>query len=122
MAIPILRIMTMKSKLGSGKYRDYTLEDLFNLNKEGHIYKAYFVITNVSFNKEILDKLGLTPEYQIQKPGSNWKLLKPTLKKLNSLQYGIMYHKDKSLAEKQMTFETKNLSKSALQHKNQKKS
>jgi len=119
MAIPILRIMTLKSLLGSGKYKDYTIEKLIALGREEAILKAYFVITNVSFNQEVLDLLKLTEEYQITKPGSKWERFKPVLADLYPAQFKRLYHKTKSNLEKTMTKESQLKSKSALQYKNQ---
>jgi len=120
MAIPSHRIMTMKSKLGSGKYADYRLKTLFELSRESEILKAYFTITNVDFDEEVSSKLNLGV-FKLEKPSSDYKMFKQALEKLYPSQFRRIFNRDpKSKREKDMTRSSKLSSKLALQYKNQK--
>lgn len=121
MAIPIHRIMTFKSKLGSGKYGDYTIQELINLGRQAHILKAYFTITNVDFSIDVLCALKMDTWHQIPKPGSKWEKYNPTLKELYPSQHRRIYDHQISDQEKAMTTSARSVTKGALQRKNQKR-
>ena len=71
MAIPLLRILTLKSKIKVGKYADYTVQELLNLGRTKILLSIYYKITSINYNQEVLDLLQLTSEWQIDKPGAN---------------------------------------------------
>jgi len=63
-----LRTLTEKSVLKFGKYHDYTVENMFKAGKAAYLIWAYFHCQNISFTKDILQRLKIA-ELQIPKPG-----------------------------------------------------
>ena len=69
--------MTMKSKMGSGKYPDYTIEKMLTYDKmREYLAYNYFNYDKIGFTDEVLSKLfGSKLEYfKIPKPGKNPEL------------------------------------------------
>jgi len=66
--IPTLRILTAKSKLGFGKWKDYTVQELIDLRREIVLVSAYYKLTSINYVEEVLIKLKITEEYRIEKP------------------------------------------------------
>lgn len=69
--IPILRILTRKSKLGFGKMKGYTVQEMLNLRKHLDLISAYYKLTSINFTEEILIELKITEDYRIKKPSSD---------------------------------------------------
>lgn len=92
MAIPIKRTMTLKSKLMSSKFRDHTLEELIIFDRQCVILRAYYFISNVDFTQEVKDLLKLTPEYEIEKPGSESTRYMETIRALYPKDYRREYN------------------------------
>jgi len=69
-SVALYRICTEKSVLGFGRYRDLTVHDIIIMDAS-YIAYVYYSCTKVSFHKDILDLLKITP---IQKPGKNLEL------------------------------------------------
>ena len=67
--IPTLRTMTRKSKLGFGKYKDFTVQKMFDMPKKIDLISAYYKLSSINYTDDILKDLGITKKYQIQKPG-----------------------------------------------------
>jgi hypothetical protein len=44
---------------------------LLDLSKDNVLICAYFNLGKIGFTDDILDELGITPEYRIEKPGKN---------------------------------------------------
>lgn len=65
-----LRILTRKSIPGFGVMKDLTIQDMLNSCQEKVLFESYYRLGNISFSQDILDELGITGEYTIQKPGS----------------------------------------------------
>jgi hypothetical protein len=75
-----LRTLAMKSKLGFGYQKDWTVEEHFILYKEYNLLTLYYGFGNIDFNDEIKAKLFITREREIPKPGSlRHDMLHPTL-------------------------------------------
>ena len=119
MAIPLHRIMTFKSKLGSSNYADNTIEELIALGKQSLILKAYFTKSNVDFHIDVLYELKMQTQHQIPKPGTDWEKYSPVLLELYPGQHKRIYNNIKSDREKRLTRLSKPDSKGALQRKNQ---
>lgn len=63
------RKMTLKSRVGFGFYADMTVERVI---KHGHLLDLcymYFTLSHITFFDDVLDLLGITDEWRIQKPG-----------------------------------------------------
>lgn len=66
MDVTTLRVLTKKSKLGFGRYRDWTVADIL-IQKPSYIPWVYYCVSGISFCEEILQYLHI--ENRIQKPG-----------------------------------------------------
>lgn len=65
-----LRTITMKSKMKYGKYFDYSVKELLLIkNNFRYIVWSYYNLSNISFDKEVLDLVGI--EHLIDKPGKD---------------------------------------------------
>jgi hypothetical protein len=69
--IPTLRILTRKSKLGFGKYGDYTVQELLNLRMYLVLISPYYKLTSINYIEDVLIELKITEKYRIEKPSSN---------------------------------------------------
>jgi len=76
MSATILRTLTVKSKLKFGKYKDYTVEHIFGMRKQKTLISIYFNLSNITFMDDILDELGITEEFRIDKPSKDNELYK----------------------------------------------
>lgn len=68
----ILRKMSFKSTFQEGKYKDYTVQQVLDLNPfDGKTYLiwVYYNMSNLSFLDEVLEHIGITQYYRIDKPG-----------------------------------------------------
>lgn len=74
MSAILLRKLTRKSTLKFGKFKDYTVDHLFSMKKERELTAIYFKLSNISFMDDVLDDLGITIEYRIEKPSKNLEL------------------------------------------------
>ena len=107
MSAIILRKLTKKSKLNFGTYRENTVEHLIGMRKQLDLISSYFKLSNITFVDEILDELGITEEFRIEKPSTNVELYQKFLAE----NYGKRY-RNKTLLK--MRVETKPLSKKML--------
>lgn len=86
-----LRTMTKKSWFTGGVYVDIPMHILLDMGKRFYIVVKYYQYDTINFNEEMLDLLGITPELQIPKPGSNMDMLENwkkfhTLDKLTDME------------------------------------
>lgn len=114
--IPTKRILTRKSLLKFGKWKDYTVQELLNLGKKEQLISAYFKLTSIDFKENILIELGITESFRIEKPNSNKELF---YEFLNANGYKPKVRNREGADG--MRKESKILSKSALQRINQNK-
>lgn len=110
--IPTLRTLTRKSKLGFGKYKDKTVQEMLDLKRTLDLISPYYKLTSINYTEDILNELKITEQYRIEKPSANkemyYKFLKENGYKLRSRGQG---------ADK-LKKETKPFSKSQLQGMN----
>ncbi len=76
----LLRTMTLKSKINIGKYKKETVEMLIGMRKQKDLISMYYKLTSVNFNEEVLNLLGITGKYIIDKPSVNKELYYTFLK------------------------------------------
>ena len=69
--IPTLRTLTRKSKLGFGKWKDYTVQELLDLRKPLVLISPYYGLTSINYIEDVLIELKITEDYRIEKPSSN---------------------------------------------------
>jgi|10_taG_2_1085330.scaffolds.fasta_scaffold25297_1 hypothetical protein len=67
----LLRTLTLKSKIGVGKYKDETVEHAIQRKKQRDLISMYYKLTTINFNTEVLELLGITGDWIIKKPSSN---------------------------------------------------
>lgn len=65
------RVLTLKSKLGFGKYEFITLQDIINLGKKQYLRWVYYNYENIDYQEEVMSIIQLPVEYRITKPGKN---------------------------------------------------
>lgn len=63
----MLRTLTLKSQLKFGHFANYTVDQIFQLEKDEYLRWVYYNSSNISFVPEILERLNIT--YIIAKPG-----------------------------------------------------
>lgn len=66
--VTTLRVLTRKSKLGFGRFHDWTVADML-IRNPSYIAWAYYCVPGISFCEEILQELKI--EDRIQKPGKD---------------------------------------------------
>ena len=71
MQATLLRTLTEKSELKFGKFSNYTVGRLIELKKMPYLWWVYFNSSAVSFASSVLDKIGISQEYRIAKPGKS---------------------------------------------------
>jgi hypothetical protein len=112
MASILLRKLTKKSTLKFGKYKDYTVEHLIGMKLQKNLISIYFKLSTITFVDEILDELGITEQYRIEKPSTNTELYYKFLLE----KYGEKKTPNKKLQK--LIKETKPLKKGFLQSLN----
>jgi len=67
------RTLTRKSILGFGysENRDLSVQMLLDLKRHYILISSYFNLDKINFTDDILDELGITEEWRIDKPGKN---------------------------------------------------
>lgn len=70
------RTLNRKSTLGFGYYdtRDLPIQMLLDLKKDYLLIAAYYNLEKIDFVDDILNELGITKEFRIEKPGKNKEL------------------------------------------------
>ena len=110
--IPLKRVLTHKSKLGFGKWKDYTVQELLNLNKKDILIGPYFKLSSITYIEEILIELGITSKYRIEKPSINREMYLTFISETEGFKVRSK--------EKMKPYRTQSLSKGILQHLNHK--
>lgn len=71
MARILLRTLTRKSKLGFGKYKERTVQQLIDSRQLLQLISAYYKLTTINYMDDILEELNITEEFRIKKPSSD---------------------------------------------------
>jgi hypothetical protein len=76
--VTLKRVLTRKSILGFGyaEYRDLSVQMLLDLGRKDILIDSYFGLEKIDFIEDILDELGITPEFRIVKPSKDYELRK----------------------------------------------
>lgn len=72
MDVKLLRTLAWKSSLGFGKYSDLSIQQIYDLRHTEYLRWCYYSINGISFNEDILRKIGILSDkfdYRIKKPG-----------------------------------------------------
>ena len=70
----LLRTLTRKSKLGFGKLRDVTIQEMLDdrlFYGKLSLISPYYKLTTINYTDDILEELGITAKYRIEKPSAN---------------------------------------------------
>lgn len=68
-----LRKLTRLSKIGFSYLSDYTVGDLLKIGKCLSIVRLYYYNSHITFFDDILEEVGITNEWRIEKPGIDKK-------------------------------------------------
>ena len=70
------RVLTRKSILGYGRfqYRDLSVQMILDIGQKNILINSYFGLEKIDFTPDILDELGISNEFIIEKPGKNYEL------------------------------------------------
>lgn len=109
----LLRKLTKKSTINFGKFKEYTVEHMFGMKKQIELTSMYFNLSTITFTDDILDELGITEEFRINKPAANRILYDEFI----ASKYGKKQAPNKDL--QRLSKETKSFSKGYLQRMNQ---
>ena len=90
------RVLTRKSILGFGysNNRDLSVQMILDLGRGYTLISSYFNLEKIDFIEDILDELGITPEFRIEKPNKDRELFNLFLE-----------HRKNQLTEKEMIIE-----------------
>jgi hypothetical protein len=95
------RILTRKSIMGFGSSstRDLSVQMLLDTGQHNLLTCAYFNLDKIGFTDDILDELGITQEYRIDKPGKSEekrkKFFTTRLESMNETDKIIYFNKKK---------------------------
>lgn len=106
-----LRTLTKKSLMTFGKYHDWRLGDLINMGKQEYLIWCYYNLSMISFMPDILDELGITEEWRIEKPGIDEDLFFKLKKEITMNKTDLERMKDKSHRDKESRLDSYRQSK-----------
>lgn len=66
-----LRTMARKSVFSEGKHKDRSVQQVLDLQHTRYLRWVYFNLSKISFLPDILDEIGITEEWRIEKPGKD---------------------------------------------------
>lgn len=66
-----LRTMARKSVFNGGKHEGRSVQQLLDLQHTRYLRWVYFNLSKISFLPDILDEIGITEEWRIEKPGKD---------------------------------------------------
>lgn len=67
----LLRTLARKSVLDFGKYKDRSVQQVIDLKNVRILRWYYYNCSMISFLPDILDEIGITEEWRINKPGKD---------------------------------------------------
>lgn len=84
--VVLKRVLTRKSILNFGyaDVRDLSVQMLLDLGNQKYLINAYFNLEKIDFVEDVLDELGITPEFRLVKPNKDNDLHKVFLKHRHS--------------------------------------
>lgn len=72
----LLRKLNFKSIIGFGNYKDLTVQDLINLQREMELVQIYYSLAKIDFVDEVKKELCIDEKRSIKKPGIDKTALK----------------------------------------------
>ena len=67
----MLRKLTFKSIIGFGNYKDLTVQDLINLQREMELVQIYYNLAKIDYVPEVKEALCIDERRSIKKPGTD---------------------------------------------------
>lgn len=67
----LLRTLARKSVLDFGKYKDRSIQQIIDLGNVRTLRWYYYNLSMISYLPDILDEIGITQEWRIEKPGKD---------------------------------------------------
>lgn len=119
----LLRTLALKSIINCGKWEGYSIQQMLDLRHTYWIRWSYFNQSMISYTDEILNKVGVTEEYRIKKPGVDKEMFNKCQQAVKDRMWGISKHilkvKQKKRSKGRLGRLKKNLpSKGQMQAKN----
>ena len=112
----LLRTLTRKSRFGVWN-RFGTVQNELDCGGKRQLAAAYFKLTTINYVEDVLNELGITSEWRIEKPGANKELYYKFLK-ANGWSKELTSTKRRGGAADKLLKLNVGLSKSWLQSKN----
>jgi hypothetical protein len=104
--IATLRTLTKKSKLGFGKHKDCTVQDLLDRRKHVDLIGCYYKLTSINFTEDVLLELKIKFEERISKPGVDLDVYRTVLdrypKRFKNKELEKMRPKNKPLTKQKL--------------------
>ena len=127
MDITLLRKLSRKSTLKFGQYYDNTVQDCLTFHKYNYLRWVYYNCSMVTFMDDILEEIGITQEYRINKPGTDETKHQLLCNDLENKMSGLLKHIIKTKNRKQQRIKSAiierngshHFTKDALRRKNQ---
>ena len=98
--------------MGFGKYKDKTVQEMLDLKRTLDLISAYYKLTSINYQEDILTELKITEQYRIEKPSANKEMY---YKFLNENGYKL---RSRAQGADKLKKQTKACSKSQLQGMN----
>jgi hypothetical protein len=70
----LLRKMTMRSLIKFGPTPELTVSELITLRRQKELLRMYFGYSKIDFDDEVKSELCIEGEFEIKKPGKDWKI------------------------------------------------
>jgi len=104
--IATLRTLTKKSKIGYGKHKDHTVQDLLDRRKHIDLIASYYKLTCINYTEDIFLELKIKQEDRIAKPGIDLEVYKIVLdrypKRFRNREIEKLRLKSKPLSKQQL--------------------
>jgi hypothetical protein len=76
MSVLLKRVLTFKSNIGFGDFKDFTVQQVIDVGKEYQLVKMYYNLDRIDFRQDVKDRLFLTKEREIKKPSKDYTMTK----------------------------------------------
>jgi len=105
-----LRTMARKSVFDLGKFEGLSIQQILTLGHGYYVRFVYFKYDKISFQEDILEEVGITKEFRIEKPGHDLEMLEKCKTHFYSLESkGIEGVKNYSIKQKKKRIKLHNL-------------
>lgn len=88
----LLRKLTRKSMLKFGQYRDNTVQECLTFHRYNYLRWVYFNSSMITFMDDILEEIGITEDWRIEKPGIDENKHQMLCAELEKKMHGLTKH------------------------------